>query len=80
MTGWWRFFYKTFGLYDYYPENIQDKYIKKKSEMLKQLKELFEKHHKYENKIKFDNCILQLQLKNKSVTFNDLINKNILLL
>ena len=78
--GFWRMIYYALGVYDYYPENIPEKNIRKKQEMLKELKKVFERHYKYENKIKFDNCILQLQLTNKSSTFEKLINKNIGLL
>jgi len=80
MTGFWRTIYYYLGIYDYYPENIPKENIKRKEETIKELKKVFEKHHLYKNKIKFDEVLLQLILTNKSATFDDLIKKNIGLL
>jgi len=80
MTGLWRFLYKTLGIYDQYPENIPDKNIKLKTKMLQELKEIFEENHKFYYKLQYNSCVLQLQLTNKNMTFDDLIKKNIGLL
>ena len=80
MTGWWRLLYKALGIYNYYPEHIPEQNIKRKQGMLQELKEIFERQKMYENKIKFDNVLLQLQLTNKTATFEQLIKKNICLL
>jgi hypothetical protein len=78
--GVWRAIYYYCGIYEWYPEKISDKDIKLKTKMLEELKEIFEENHKFYYKLQYNSCVLQLQLTNKSMTFDDLIKKNILLL
>ena len=79
--GWWRSLYKSLYIYDWYPEKIEQQEINNKNNMLIELKQLFEKHETYENKLKFDLVCLQLKMMySKKNTLKFLIEKNIKLL
>ena len=79
--GFWRGAYQFFGIYDWYPEKVEQQDITNKNNMIIELKKLFEQHETYENKLKFDLVCLQLKMmhsKNKTLQF--LIEKNIKLI
>ena len=81
MPGIWRLIYKTLYIYDWYPEKIEQQEINNKNNMLIELKQLFEKHETYENKLKFDLVCLQLKMMySKKNTLKMLINLNVKLL
>jgi hypothetical protein len=60
MPGIWRSIYKIFGVYNWYPEQIEQQDINNKNNMIIELKQLFEKHETYKNKLNFDLVCLQL--------------------
>ena len=79
--GFWRSIYKSLYIYDWYPEKIEQQEINNKNNMLIELKQLFEKHETYENKLKFDLVCLQLKMMySKKNTLNILLNLNVKLL
>ena len=81
MPGIWRSIYKLLYIYDWYPEKVEQQDITNKNNMIIELKQLFEQHETYKNKLKFDLVCLQLKMihsKNKTLQF--LIEKNIKLI
>jgi hypothetical protein len=79
--GFWRGLYKALYIYDWYPEKIPEKNINLKNKMLEELKQVYESHFQYKNKLKYDMCILQLKLINsKNSTLKMLLNLNIKLI
>ena len=81
MPGIWRSIYKFCGVYHWYPEKIEQQSINNKNNMIIELKQLFEQHETYKNKLNFDLVCLQLKMiHSKNKTLQLLIENNIKLI
>jgi hypothetical protein len=78
--GFWRGAYQFFGIYDRYPEKIEQQDIDNKNNMIIELKQKFEEHIIYKNKLKYDLVCLQLKMMHSKNTLDMLVNLNIKLI